>query len=271
MEHDENEIEKPIENPFEPKPSQLIDPMPTSDVMDNDDVYIDCKIDYQIKKPSSQNEDNHNQTSSISSLNSSDDETEEEELGKQQNSDYDNLTNLNMSHNKQVTSSTTAILSTSHNESLVSLSEDTLQTTAPPVTLNGALSTSANSINSTSSSTSSSSSTNNFNQSNLNNDPFNASDYLNKSYDEDDAVEYNFVEDFTDLSKELDDNWIQEDELWFNSLVSTSKPTMNSNNPFLVGTIHPPRILHRIEEESSVCSESESNLDAKEVQDVKER
>lgn len=114
-------------------------------------------------------------------------------------------------------------------------------------------------------------------------------EYLNKSYeddndedDDDDRVEYNFVDDFTDLSKELDDNWIQEDELWFNNLTPAMKQAAanassgSGLNPFLLvaasshhnpTSIHPPRILHRIDEESSVSSSSSSSSEAESSQD----
>lgn len=115
-------------------------------------------------------------------------------------------------------------------------------------------------------------------------------EYLNKSYDhdqdeaaaeannddddddddDDDNIEYNFVDDFTDLSKELDDNWIQEDELWYNNLTPAMKQAA-AGNPFLppsvaAQSIHPPRILHRIDEESGE-GESEPDEEDEEEED----
>lgn len=200
-----------------------------------------------------------------------------------------------MASNKQVTTSTTAILSTSHNESLLSMGEEGLQPTPAlsnltstafnlPNMSNMMSTISVNSVPSTSSSDDDE--LNSGSNINLNTttsmDPFNSSggavcvspEYLNKSYedeeDDENNVEYNFVDDFTDLSKELDDNWIQEDELWFNNLTPAMKlaaanaSSGSGMNPFLLAgphhqpsSIHPPRILHRIDEESS----EESNMD----------
>jgi hypothetical protein len=81
--------------------------------------------------------------------------------------------------------------------------------------------------------------------------------------DEEDQVEYNFVEDFTDLSKELDDHWIQEDELWLNDTNNNKNNSINNKTPHkvlittsmsnfnLISSIHQPRILERIDEEAS--------------------
>jgi hypothetical protein len=72
----------------------------------------------------------------------------------------------------------------------------------------------------------------------------------NKSFDEDE-----FTDDFTDISKELDDNWIQDDDVWFGNSSHTSNIT-----PKATVSMH-PRMLHPIEEENSLINESlgESN------------
>ncbi len=72
----------------------------------------------------------------------------------------------------------------------------------------------------------------------------------NKSFDEDE-----FTDDFTDISKELDDNWIQDDDVWFGNSSHNSNIT-----PKATVSMH-PRMLHPIEEENSLINDSlgESN------------
>jgi len=85
----------------------------------------------------------------------------------------------------------------------------------------------------------------------------------NSDEEDDDFVHFNFVDDFTDLNRELDENWIQEDELIFGGLTSTLTSN-NSNDHGKLSSImnqmnqmFKPRLLHRIDEESSVSSEIE--------------
>lgn len=277
------ELDQPTENELklDQLPGNLLNNeiITVGDVLsaDVDDVFIDCKINYRLKEDTDDADESSSSSSGTDSASSLSSE--------RKHSDYDNLSSqiILTNANKHVTSSTTAILSTSHNESLASLSETQLNNVADASTsnvigdasnpLNGALSSSMNSINSNDSSSSSSSNKDNNNTSNnnQNNETLasftsmnNSNDCLNKSYDEEETIEYNFVEDFTDLSKELDENWIQEDELWFsNNLLppssSANKSALSASNPFV--SIHPPRILHRIEEEPSLCSESDANVE----------
>ena len=109
---------------------------------------------------------------------------------------------------------------------------------------------------------------NNLNQNNetlpsLKSTDFKALDDLDDE-DEEEQVEYNFVEDFTDLSKELDDHWIQEDELWLNDTNNNNSKaiphklliTTSMSNFNIISSIHQPRVLERIDEEaSSIYSE----------------
>jgi len=75
----------------------------------------------------------------------------------------------------------------------------------------------------------------------------------------DDLLDFNFMDDDELLNEALDDNWIQEDDLIFGGV--SGKRVANFNGNFGGVSIHPPRILHRIEEENSqksTSSESES-------------
>ena len=194
-----------------------------------DDVIIDCKVDYRIRNEDSDSSITDTMSSSM--------------VSERRNSEYDNL------NSATGTAQATVIELGKKEETnpLVSSSSASL------VDVDGAaLSTSINSVASLD------------NNNNPNNNPNNetlpsftsitSNEFLNKSYDEEEeTVEYSFVEDFTDLSKELDENWIQDDDVWFGSSAS-QKPLANTTTTNIPVSMHPPRLLHRIEEEESSLS-----------------
>ena len=194
-----------------------------------DDVIIDCKVDYRIRNEDSDSSITDTMSSSM--------------VSERRNSEYDNL-------NSAGTAQATVIELGKKEDTnpLVSSSSASL------VDVDGAaLSTSINSVASLD---------NNNPNNNANNETLpsftsiTSNEFLNKSCDdeEEETVEYSFVEDFTDLSKELDDNWIQDDDVWFGSSVS-QKPLANTTTTTTIPvSMHPPRLLHRIEEEESSLS-----------------
>ncbi len=85
----------------------------------------------------------------------------------------------------------------------------------------------------------------------------------------DDLLDFNFMDDDDIMNEALDDNWIQEDDLMFGSISGGKQRLSGSSSGFGGVSIHPPRILHRIEEENSqksTSSESESASEARQKQ-----
>lgn len=71
--------------------------------------------------------------------------------------------------------------------------------------------------------------------------------------EDDDILDFNFMDD--ELNDALDDNWIQEDEIIFGNMLNNAINAQKANFP---SQIFQPRVLHRIEEEKSEKSSSES-------------
>jgi trimeric autotransporter adhesin len=224
-----------------------------------DDLEIECKVAYFIK---TNGEDFHSSSSSSSSSSST---TTNSELGSPPNereSDYDNINedsslNVNYQTKGLVVDTKYAILNDDKNDDDSSNNEIIIeQQTKQTIS-----SDSSNSL-----------------------DRFVAfNDLMSKSNSDEEQEEedcngcmvgnenefsnFNFNDDFTDLNKQLDENWIQEDELIFGGIgfgatTTTAVPNMKLTSILkqMSSMFNKPRMLHPIQEEECSLSSVNNNL-----------
>ncbi len=70
-------------------------------------------------------------------------------------------------------------------------------------------------------------------------------------------LEFEFMDE-DEMGRELDDNWISEDDILYDQIVAMKKQAWQQLQQ-TGGFFHPPRVLHRIEEEKSEKSSSEGS------------